>query len=205
MPISEHPEGDGHCVLAPFEEGNTWEPAVTMSWDDLPNSSSTFTTSDGLLDLHIVNIGSASVDVALTFTLRARGTAVEFTPDKVTVSPQDPVTFVLDINDFIPSWVVDPLAGDPTTYTSAWISTRAEIIHSAGTRESAYAPTVFGHIDTVADEAVLYRSKALHTQYNAGDLFHGTGDENPWSVDNGGKGRLLGVVEAYGSLVVPTQ
>jgi hypothetical protein len=61
------------------------------------------------------------------------------------------------------------------------------------------------HIDTTTDEAVLYRSKALHTQYNSGDLFHGPADENPWSVDNGGKGRIIGVAEAYGSLTVPTE
>jgi Ca2+-binding RTX toxin-like protein len=202
--IPEHPDGDVHCVLFPFEEGNIRQPVVTVAWDDLPDPTSTFRTSDGVLTLNVTSTASAAVDVDLTFTLRVRGSAVQLMTDPVSVSPQDPATVVLDLDDFIPSWV-DPQAGNPTIYTSAWISTRATIKYSTGTTESAYAPTLFGHIDTTTDEAVLYRSKALHTQYNSGDLFHGPADENPWSVDNGGKGRIIGVAEAYGSLTVPTE
>ena len=194
--ISEHPDGDDHCSLPPFEEGPGTVPVVTMAWDDLPNEDSEFTTSDGELDLTLTNTSGGSVDVDITFTLYVRGETVEVN-ETFTMSTTYALT--LDLDDFVPSGI-DKNAGDPTLHASAWISTHGTVESGGVVIDDTHAPALFGHIDTTNSEAVLYREEAMHDSYNDGFLGHVGKTENPWPGSDMGP-----PVEGRGSVCVPSE
>jgi hypothetical protein len=169
---------------------------VTLSWDDLPDEDSEFTTSDGELDLTLSNASGAAVAVDLTFTLFVRGQEVDVV-DSFTVSTT--YATALDLDDFIPTGV-NAQAGDPTLYSSAWIVTHAVVERGGEYVEDAWAPVLYGHIDTGTSEAILYRKQAMDDNWNGGDLGAIGLAQNPSAAV-----QLSGVAHGFGTECVPTE
>ena len=196
-PIAEHPLGDDHCVLLPFEEGPFNEPVVKLVWSDLPNPDSILTTR-APIDLEIYNTADVAIDVDLTYHLLVRGQQIEQT-DSVSLSANSDTTVSLDLEDFIPGGI-NPYAYDPTIPVSATITTWGDLEASGQPFGRTFAPTVYGHLEQApagGSEAVLYREEALHDTYNDGDLGHLGTQHTAWS------GVRLQRVEAVGSLGIP--
>jgi hypothetical protein len=195
--ISEHPAGDDHCLPFPYEEGPFHEPVVELSWVQLPDPDSVYTTTQGVLTLHVENTADVGVDVDLTFSLLVRGEVVEQLDD-ASLAASASTNVSVDLDDFIPAGA-NPQAVDHEIPLSAVITTWATITASSQPFGRAFAPMVYGHIEPLGggEVAKLYRDDALHDTYNHGDLAHMGRTPNPWS------GTRLGRIEASGSLGIP--
>ncbi|MCX4241803.1 calcium-binding protein [Paraliomyxa miuraensis] len=180
-------EGSGDCEPFPFEEGPWLKPRVELSWDDLPNSDSVYTsTTSGVLDLTIANQSADALTVDLSFQLTVRGFTVEHT-DSVSLSASGSTVYGLDLEDFIPLGV-DPEevpVGWFELPTSAHLLAQAELSISSVPQGSASAPLLFGHLEDAGAELVVYRQGALESTYYGGDLHAWRLGGNPPSVGFG--------------------
>jgi hypothetical protein len=182
--------GSGTCDPAPYEEGPFARPPVTLSWDDLPDPDSVFTSTGSTLDLDVDNISDDAVVVVLRFTLTVQGYRAEIS-DTVSLSASQSTTHVLDLEDFIPGGI-DPEEVDEDLLdlpTSAILSTRAEI--TTGSKEAGYssAPRLYGHLQDTGETLVVYRVEAYHETYDSGDLMS-------WRAAATPSGGFAGRIEA---------
>lgn len=167
----ENPLSDAGCVVPPFEEGPFLRPKVELSWDDLPEEYSVWSTTEDPVDLRIVNVTDDSLAVDLTFRLLVRGWPVEYAPTTISLSSHGETVYPLDLEDFIPGGI-DPGTVPPDLLelpTSAVLTVQAEVTISSEHAGLAFAPIVYGHLEN-GDEAVLYRKQALEGTYYNGDL-----------------------------------
>lgn len=165
-------EGTGDCESFPFEEGPWLKPPVELTWDDLPNSNSIYTTTtSSVLDLAVTNKSDDVVTVDLNFQLTVRGFTVEHN-DTLNLNALGSTVYALDLEDFI------PLGVDPGEVPVGWfelpvsaqILARATISISSAPHGTASAPLVFGHLEDAGTTLVAYRQDALENVYYGGNL-----------------------------------
>jgi Ca2+-binding RTX toxin-like protein len=198
------PLGDETCAAGPRDDGPLVEPRVKLSYAALPLASSTYSTTTGSLALTCANTSPDAVQVALTFTLFARGTKTEIVRTPFTVAANGSTTHSLALTDFIPSGV-HTSALPPALLvlpTSATLTVRADLTVGAKSAGASVGPKVYGHLQPgpgSGQTAVLYRDAALRDIYNDGDLA-------AWRKGgpyDSGPGIRLGRIEAVGPAGIP--
>lgn len=164
-------EGGGHCSRFPYEEGRFLRPAISISWDDLPEDSSEFSTKTGLVDLTLQNHTATDLDVQLRILLLVRGNVVPLHPAAISVPGVQAVIHGFDLNDFIPAGT--SAGGQPAPLlelpVSASVLIHGRISHLGEYVGSVSAPEVYGHVES-GTTAVLYRAGLLGSRYHGGDL-----------------------------------
>jgi hypothetical protein len=160
------------CEGFPIEGGQTKATDLTLTWDQLPNANTVYTTTTGILTLEVVNETAVTRVFTVRYILAAGGSRLvieEETP--TTLTARDDTTFTLDLSDFIPG-EIDPELLDPAIFfrsASASLTAVAEIVEDERVVEHVYAPTLYGHAH---DEETLkiYRVGARDSVYYGGDL-----------------------------------
>lgn len=199
----EDPQGAASCLDAPVDDGPYLRPRVKLGWSNLTAADAVYTTSSGALTVSLENTSDGDTLVALTFVLRVRGAALTLSPSALTVTANTTSSYTLDLGDFIPGGI-DTKTIDPALLvipTSASLTCKAAL--SVGGEHTGYtfAPTIYGHIEDVSgtSTAVLYREKAMHDTYYDGDLARWRAGASAYA----GADKLLGTIEAHGSLGIP--
>ncbi len=189
----------GSCDPAPNDDGPVLRPRVSLSWPSLSTPDSVTTTSTGIVSLHLHNSSASSVTLDLEFVLRVRGHKIVLRHAPFAISANTSDTHTLDLNDFIPSWITPPSSSPLYVLpTSASISTSAKLTSNSRHVGYSYAPTLYGHLESISatDVAVLYREGALHSTYFDGDLAqwrHG-------ALTYTGDAKIVRHIEVLGSL-----
>lgn len=163
-------EGEGSCSPFPFEEGPFVRPKVAITWDDLPDADSSWSTRQGLVDLSIENVTAADVDVQLRVLLHVRGYVVPLHPAPISITGLDTEPYTLDLSDFIPTGV-DPQSIPPELMdlpSSATILVHARVTIDGEYAGTASAPPIYGHYDGL--DVQLYRAGVLYDTYRGGNL-----------------------------------
>lgn len=201
--IDENSFGATFCDPPPVDDGPYLRPRVSTSWSGLTTADAVVSTSTGLLTLHLRNTSVDDVEAVLQFVLRVRGEELRLEQGPELIAAGTTEDVVLDLHNFIPA-NIDPESVDPALLVlpvSASISTRAQL--SVGNVHVGYnfAPTIFGHLENGGGvtTAVLYREGALHDTYHHGNLARWRANAAPYA----GSARLMGHIEAHGSLGIP--
>lgn len=166
------PEGSGGCDPFPYEEGPFSRPRVLVTWDDLPDADSVYSTTNSTLDLTLENVSDIDVDITLSLILIVQGYATELEVAAISVDEGKSESHTVDLDDFVPGWVDISTIDTSLTElpTSAFLQVAGHIKIGTAVVETAHAPPLYGHLEDDGDTAVIYRAAAYRDTYHHGDL-----------------------------------
>ena len=184
------------CDPIPYQEGPIAPQRLAVTWDDLPNEDSVYTSTASTLDLTMENVSEIDVEVDLVFAITVQGYRREISESTIRVDSGATETHRLDLDDFIPTWVDSEsvsttLADLPT---SAYLRTSGAVRTVSGTTviQTVFAPPLFGHLEDDGDTLKVYRRDAYHDTYYSGNL-------NAWrtsAATHSGPRKVMARVEA---------
>lgn len=203
LAIDEDPHGASFCDSPPADDGPYLRPRVNASWSGLATPDSVLSTSTGILTLELENKSPDVVAVDVEFALWVRGEELRLEQGPTTIAAGGSEVVTLDLHDFIPL-EINPGEVNPALLVlpvSASITTRARLSVFSEHVGYSFAPTIFGHLESGGNDtsAVLYREGALHDTYHHGDLARWRANAAPYT----GTAKLMGRIEAHGSLGIP--
>ncbi len=160
-------EGTGTCEPFPFEEGPFARPKLALSWVNLPELDSVWSTTGDTVSLTVENVTPEVVGVEFRVLVQARGYAIPVPVSSITVAGLDTETVGIDLGTIVPPGTVDPALLELPSSASLLVYARATL--SAEYAGNAAAPRLYGHIEN-GNTVVFYREKALDDTYYGGDL-----------------------------------
>ncbi|MGH1349157.1 MAG: FG-GAP-like repeat-containing protein [Nannocystales bacterium] len=176
-----------------FAAGRFTRPAsVPAVWANLPSDTSSWSTTNDVLELEFQNTRDATVKVYVTATVRVSGVDTEVTYPAKTVGAGATGTIRLQTSDFIPAGV-DLATLNPAFLNlpvSARLSVYSRVEEAGEVVETPVAPIVYGHVENT-DTLVFYRQGARDQVFFGGDLVAYRA-----SANGGSNPHYLGVFEA---------
>jgi hypothetical protein len=173
------PEGDGTCDAFPGEEGPFAPPKIALSWVNLPDLDSVWTTTGDTVTLAVENFTPEVVGVSFRVFLQARGYIVPVPVSSITVAGLDTDNIGIDLGSVIPSGTVDPAFLELPTSASLLVYARTTL--GGEYAGNASAPRLWGHLEN-GNTAVFYREQALDETYYGGNLIAWRAGSTPAST-----------------------